>query len=347
MSVNAVLPRRIRLRNNPPNKCKILYYIQNEIVIIYKPPDIKIGRGGDIVYHDDKTNDGELTVAKLIYSTILKDENETVDKIRWIHRLDMATSGVLCVGLSKASARIVQSLFETHKVRKVYVALIKGTLERDKKKEILLAQNNIPGLLDSFVGKRKRSNHKKESIIDRTFWTFDKLEEQEVLYIDRNIVRDEHDSFKMTTPKYTGSSNVIMSTSIDDKFNEKVFSEGNIVTNSGNSIENVGRIARTKVKVLKHFEFEGIKCTKVALVPITGRRHQLRVHMKSIGHPILGDYTYDREFCVKHDLLRMYLHSKSLKIPVKEYKYIKHRGKCKDLKLALLNEIDIEIEDDF
>eukprot|EP00943_MAST-04B_sp_MAST-4B-sp1_P007309 g7309.t1 len=347
MSVNPALPRRIQLRNNPPNKCKILYYIQNELVIIYKPPDIKIGKGGDIVYQKDKTNDGELTVSKLIYNTLLKDENETVDKIRWIHRLDMATSGALCVGLSKASARIVQSLFETHKVRKVYVALIKGTLERDKRKEILLEQNSTPGLLDSFVGKRKRSNHKKESIIDRTFWTFDKLERQEVLYIDRNIVQDEHDSFKMTTPKYTASSNVITSTKVDDKFNAEELSEGDIVTTSSINSKSVGRIARTKVKVLKHVEFEGIKCTKVVLIPITGRRHQLRVHMKSIGHPILGDYTYDREFCIKHDLPRMYLQSKSLKIPVKEYKYIKHRGKCKDLKLALLNEIHIDIEDDF
>src|SRR5690554_6275806 len=32
--------------------------------------------------------------------------------------------------------------------------------------------------------------------------------------------------------------------------------------------------------------------TRVALTPITGRTHQLRVHMKEIGHPILGDPFY-------------------------------------------------------
>src|SRR5690606_20682392 len=32
--------------------------------------------------------------------------------------------------------------------------------------------------------------------------------------------------------------------------------------------------------------------TRVALTPITGRTHQLRVHMKEIGHPILGDQFY-------------------------------------------------------
>ena len=32
--------------------------------------------------------------------------------------------------------------------------------------------------------------------------------------------------------------------------------------------------------------------TRVELAPITGRSHQLRVHMLSIGHPILGDDLY-------------------------------------------------------
>ncbi|MGV6820454.1 MAG: RluA family pseudouridine synthase [Parvularcula sp.] len=32
--------------------------------------------------------------------------------------------------------------------------------------------------------------------------------------------------------------------------------------------------------------------TRVSLTPVTGRSHQLRVHLKSIGHPILGDPWY-------------------------------------------------------
>lgn len=33
-------------------------------------------------------------------------------------------------------------------------------------------------------------------------------------------------------------------------------------------------------------------CSRVALTPITGRTHQLRVHMQALGHPILGDGLY-------------------------------------------------------
>lgn len=36
-------------------------------------------------------------------------------------------------------------------------------------------------------------------------------------------------------------------------------------------------------------------CSRVALQPVTGRSHQLRVHMSAMGHPILGDALYAPE----------------------------------------------------
>jgi 23S rRNA-/tRNA-specific pseudouridylate synthase len=36
-----------------------------------------------------------------------------------------------------------------------------------------------------------------------------------------------------------------------------------------------------------------MKVTKVRLLPRTGRRHQLRVHSMCLGHPIVGDFTYN------------------------------------------------------
>ena len=49
-----------------------------------------------------------------------------------------------------------------------------------------------------------------------------------------------------------------------------------------------GRPARTLWRVLQH---EG-DTTLMQLEPITGRSHQLRVHMLSLGHPIVGDSLY-------------------------------------------------------
>ncbi len=53
--------------------------------------------------------------------------------------------------------------------------------------------------------------------------------------------------------------------------------------------------------------------TRVKLYPITGRTHQLRVHMAEIGHPILGDDFYAHEQAFKASK-RLQLHSYQLMI---------------------------------
>lgn len=49
-----------------------------------------------------------------------------------------------------------------------------------------------------------------------------------------------------------------------------------------------GRHATTEWEVIER----ETKATRVKLVPLTGRTHQLRVHMKALGHVILGDAFY-------------------------------------------------------
>ena len=49
-----------------------------------------------------------------------------------------------------------------------------------------------------------------------------------------------------------------------------------------------GRAAVTRWRVLDRKDDR----TRLELTPITGRSHQLRLHLKTIGHPILGDATY-------------------------------------------------------
>ena len=53
--------------------------------------------------------------------------------------------------------------------------------------------------------------------------------------------------------------------------------------------QEAGKPSATRWRVLAH---EGQARTRVELEPVTGRSHQLRVHMLAIGHPILGDPLY-------------------------------------------------------
>lgn len=76
----------------------------------------------------------------------------------------------------------------------------------------------------------------------------------------------------------------------------------------------------TKVKILEYGTYNGEPSTKLLLEPKTGRRHQLRLHLKHIGYPIIGDltYGYDRDYQV----YRTMLHSYSFKMKISNRKII-------------------------
>ena len=73
------------------------------------------------------------------------------------------------------------------------------------------------------------------------------------------------------------------------------------------------KTGRTSLTYYKVIEREKSNVSRVELYPVTGRSHQLRLHMKSIGHPILGDSLYadDTKFSASS---RLELHALSLKI---------------------------------
>lgn len=60
----------------------------------------------------------------------------------------------------------------------------------------------------------------------------------------------------------------------------------------GSGTENKGQRAITVFRALQH----GDSSSLVLLQPKTGRTHQLRVHMKELGYPILGDFQYGKTF---------------------------------------------------
>lgn len=71
-----------------------------------------------------------------------------------------------------------------------------------------------------------------------------------------------------------------------------------------------GRAALTHWRVMERFDTR----TRVELHPVTGRSHQLRVHMLSIGHPILGDELYMPAESSSGET-RLHLHATWLELP--------------------------------
>ena len=59
------------------------------------------------------------------------------------------------------------------------------------------------------------------------------------------------------------------------------------------------------------------KAAWVSLKPVTGRQHQLRAHMASIGHPIVGDNKYggDQNMPAEQIPPKLHLHARRLMLP--------------------------------
>ena len=71
-----------------------------------------------------------------------------------------------------------------------------------------------------------------------------------------------------------------------------------------------GKPSRTRWRALQ----SSSTATLVELEPVTGRTHQLRVHLQSIGHPMLGDALY-APAAVRALCPRLLLHAQSLAFP--------------------------------
>ncbi|XP_046452823.1 RNA pseudouridylate synthase domain-containing protein 1-like, partial [Daphnia pulex] len=73
------------------------------------------------------------------------------------------------------------------------------------------------------------------------------------------------------------------------------------------------KAAFTRLLVLQKGFYDGFPVTKVMMKPVTGRRHQLRIHCSSLGHTIVGDFTYSNGKDIRP--YRMFLHSHRLILP--------------------------------
>lgn len=125
---------------------------------------------------------------------------------RVVHRLDMATSGLVIVAQSLTALQAMSRLFETRQIHKEYTAVVDGMMAEDS------GEVTLPLICD---------------------WP--NRPRQMVCHIN-------------------------------------------------------GKSAHTRFQVLARDEAR--EHTRVKLLPVTGRSHQLRVHMQALGHAILGDEFY-------------------------------------------------------
>ena len=177
------------LNYNPPMTPYLsIVYQDDDLLIVNKPSGLLTVPGKDPKHAD----------------CLIARVNRVFPTAKIVHRLDMATSGIICLAMHKEAHRNLSIQFQDRKTAKRYIARVFGKLDQQT------GSVDLPLICDW-------PNRPKQMV--------------------------DHDN---------------------------------------------GKPSLTHFKVLEHEQ----KATRVELTPITGRSHQLRVHMLSLGHPILGDKLY-------------------------------------------------------
>lgn len=147
-----------------------------------------------------------------------------------VHRLDMATSGIMIMALNKPAHVAISRQFEQRQTKKSYIARVFGKVAE------IEGSVDLPLICDW-------PNRPKQMV--------------------------DHDNGKKSLTNYSVLSYSTMSS--------------------------------------------GDESTLIELRPVTGRSHQLRVHMLALGHPILGDRLYAHEKALTISP-RLQLHARNLSL---------------------------------
>lgn len=196
---------------------KTIIYEDNLIIVINKPSGLAVHGGSGVSF-------GAIEA--------LRASRPTEKGLELVHRLDRDTSGCLAIAKKRSALRALQEMQREGVIRKRYLALLSGAMERQSQ----------------LVDARLRKN---------------------TLRSGERIVR----------------------------------------------VDPEGKPSRTRFQVLHRYP----RATLVEAILETGRTHQIRVHARYIGHPILGDDKYGqnggRELSRELGLKRLFLHALSLEFP--------------------------------
>ena len=319
--------------------------IKLNLDIVFEDEDIMIVNKEPFLLTHPTQKKADFTLANgIVYYFKEKYGKEMVP--RFYNRLDMNTSGLIIIAKNSFAQAFLQnfSIFE-----KKYLAIVNGIIDdkeiarineelaKDGEKhkiQDLEKENLKPEIEKVNFGEMKKYDEMEK--IENNL-TFEKKDNKIGENTDFNS-KKENNNLNLKSKSNFENINFTINENIDfnsknakdnlnlknkNDFNNEILEKNGInkivierrIFRDGDNLERIiderGQYAKTAVKVLKTYPEKNATLVECEL--FTGRTHQIRVHLKSIGHTIIGDELYGNGLNKELGINRQFLHAYKVK----------------------------------
>ena len=309
--------------------------------IVFEDEDILVVNKEPFLLTHPTQKKVDFTLANGIVNHFLEKYGE-VRVPRFYNRLDMNTSGLIIIAKNSFAQAFLQnfSIFE-----KKYLAIVNGIIDDEEISRIKdeLAKDGENHKIQDFEKENLKAEVEKVNFGEmKKYDEIEKIEnnsnfENKDNKIGENINFDskkennnlnlesknnfENINFKINKNIDFDSKNTKYNLNLKDKndFNNEILKKNGTnkiiierrIFRDGDNLERIiderGQYAKTAVKVLKTYPEKNVTLVECEL--FTGRTHQIRVHLKSIGHTIVGDELYGNGLNKELGINRQFLHA--------------------------------------
>ena len=339
------LPSHGNLRVVEKKKETDIKPIKLPLDIIFEDEDILVVNKEPFLLTHPTQKKADFTLANGIVNHFLEKYGE-VRVPRFYNRLDMNTSGLIIIAKNSFAQAFLQnfSIFE-----KKYLAIVDGIIDDEEIYRIKdeLAKDGENHKIQDFEKENLKTEVEKVNFGEmKKYDEIEKIEnnsnfENKDNKIGENINFDskkennnlnlesksnfENINFKINKNIDFDSKNTKYNLNLKDKndFNNEILEKNGTnkivierrIFRDGDNLERIiderGQYAKTAVKVLKTYHEKNVTLVECEL--FTGRTHQIRVHLKSIGHTIVGDELYGNGLNKELGINRQFLHAYKVK----------------------------------
>ena len=339
------LPSHGNLRVVEKKKGTDIKSIKLPLDIIFEDEDILVVNKEPFLLTHPTQKKADFTLANGIVNHFLEKYGE-VRVPRFYNRLDMNTSGLIIIAKNSFAQAFLQnfSVFE-----KKYLAIVNGIIDD---KEIARINEELAKDGEKHKIQDLEKENLKPEIEKVNFGEMKKYDEMEKIEKNLTIEnkdnkigenrdfnsKKENNNLNLKSKSNFENINFTINENIDfnsknvkdnlnlknkNDFNNEILEKNGInkivierrIFRDGDNLERIiderGQYAKTAVKVLKTYPEKNATLVECEL--FTGRTHQIRVHLKSIGHTIVGDELYGNGLNKELGINRQFLHAYKVK----------------------------------